>query len=85
MDITERKRKERQLIVHTVVSLAIFAAGWLFLPILTEKILLGVVLVLIAGALYFSNNTGRYKQNRFFIQTLPNIKKDVSSRLSSIL
>ena len=40
MDITERKRKERQLIVHTVVSLAIFAAGWLFLPVLTEKILL---------------------------------------------
>ena len=61
--VRRAKRKERQLIVHTVVSLAIFAAGWLFLPILTEKILLGVVLVLIAGALYFSNNTGRYVCN----------------------
>ena len=70
MDITERKRKERQLIVHTVVSLAIFAAGWLFLPILTEKILLGVVLVLIAGALYFSNNTGRYVCKRVLLALL---------------
>ena len=70
MDITERKRKERQLIVHTVVSLAIFAAGWLFLPVLTEKILLGVVLVLIAGALYFSNNTGRYVCKRVLLALL---------------
>ena len=57
MDTTERKRKERQLIVLMVISLVIFAVGWFTLPILTEKILLGVVLVLIAGALFFSNNT----------------------------
>ena len=44
MDMTERKRKERQLIITTALALVIFAAGWLFLPILTEKILLGVIL-----------------------------------------
>ena len=32
MDTTERKRKERQLIVLTVISLAIFAVGWFTLP-----------------------------------------------------
>ena len=60
MDMDERKKKERQLIVATVLALAIFAAGLFLLPILTEKILLGIVLVLIAGALFFTNNTGRY-------------------------
>ncbi len=70
MDTTERKRKERQLIVITVISLAIFAAGWFLLPILTEKILLGVVLVLIAGALFFTNNTGRYICKRVLLALL---------------
>ena len=70
MDTTERKRKERQLIIVTVISLAIFAAGWFFLPILTEKILLGVVLLLIAGSLYCTNNTGRYVCKRVLLALL---------------
>ena len=53
MDMTERKQKERQLIITTVLALVIFAAGLFFLPILAEKILLGVVLVLIAGGLFY--------------------------------
>ena len=51
-------------------NVAIFAAGWLFLPILAEKILLGVVLVLIAGALFFTNNTGRYVCKRILLALL---------------
>ena len=70
MDMTERKRKELQLIITTVLALAVFAAGLFFLPILTEKILLGVVLVLIAGALFFTNNTGRYICKRILLALL---------------
>ena len=70
MDMDERKKKERQLIVATVLALAIFAAGLFLLPILTEKILLGVVLVLIAGALFFTNNTGRYICKRVLLALL---------------
>ena len=55
MDMTERKRKERQLIIVAVIAAAIFAAGWIFLPILAEKILLGVILVLIVGAMYLDS------------------------------
>ena len=70
MDRDERKKKERQLIVATVLALAIFAAGLFLLPILTEKILLGIVLVLIAGALFFTNNTGRYICKRVLLALL---------------
>ncbi len=70
MDMTERKRKERQLIITAVLAMVIFAAGLLFLPILTEKILLGVVLVLIAGSLFFVNNTGRYVCKRILLALL---------------
>ena len=70
MDMTERKQKERQLIITTVLALVIFAAGLFFLPILAEKILLGVVLVLIAGALFFSNSTGRYICKRVLLALL---------------
>ena len=70
MDTTERKRKEQQLIIVTVISLAIFVAGWFLLPILAEKILLGVVLLLIAGSLYCTNNTGRYVCKRVLLALL---------------
>ena len=67
MDMTERKRKERQLIIVAVIAAAIFAAGWIFLPILAEKILLGVILVLIVGAMYLDNSTGRYICKRILL------------------
>ena len=70
MDTTERKRKEQQLIIVTVISLAIFVAGWFLLPILAEKVLLGVVLLLIAGSLYCTNNTGRYVCKRVLLALL---------------
>ncbi len=60
MENAERKKKERQLIVAVCMAMAVFAAGWFALPVLSEKVLLGVSLVLIVGALFFSNDTGRY-------------------------
>ena len=59
MDNAARSQKEKQLIAACIISLVIFAAGWLTLPILSAKILLAVVLLLIAGTLFFSNDTGR--------------------------
>ena len=43
------------LITAAVLEAVVFAVGWMTLPILSEKILLGVVLVLVAGAMFFSN------------------------------
>ena len=60
MDLAERKKKERQMITAAVLFAAIFGAGWAWLPVITEKILLGAVLILTAGSLFFSNDTGRY-------------------------
>ena len=70
MDMTERKKKERQLIIATVLAMVIFAAGLFFLPVPAEKILLGVILVLIAGALFLTNNTGRYICKRILLALL---------------
>ena len=70
MDMTERKKKERQLIIVTVLAMVIFAAGLFFLPVPAEKILLGVILVLIAGALFLTNNTGRYICKRILLALL---------------
>ena len=70
MDMTERKRRQRQLIVAAVLVVALFAAGWFTLPLLAERILLGVVLLLIAGAMFFTNNTGRYICKRVLLALL---------------
>ena len=70
MDNAERKKKERQLIAAAVMAMIVFAAGWLALPILSEKILLGAALVLALGALFFSNDTGRYICKRVLLALL---------------
>ncbi len=70
MDMTERKRKERQLLICALAAAVVFAAGWLLLPILTEKILLGVVLVLVMGAVFLTGNTGRYVCKRVLLALL---------------
>ncbi len=70
MDNAERKKKERQLIAAAVMAMIVFAAGWLALPILSEKILLGAALVLAMGALFFSNDTGRYICKRVLLALL---------------
>jgi len=70
MDMTERKKKMRQLTVAVAMALVVFAAGCFFLPILTEKILLGVVLLLILGSLFLTSNTGRYVCKRVLLALL---------------
>ena len=70
MDLAERKKKERQIIVVTIICAAVFFAGWLTLPVLSEKILLGVVLLLAAGSFFFSNDTGRYICKRVLLALL---------------
>ena len=70
MDLAERKKKERQIIVVTIICAAVFFAGWLTLPVLSEKILLGVVLLLAAGSFFFSNDTGRYICKRALLALL---------------
>ena len=67
MEDAERKKKERQLIIAAVTATIVFAAGWLTLPVLSEKVLLGVALVLIVGALFFSSDTGRYICKRILL------------------
>ena len=70
MDIEERKRKERQLLWLTAIAVIVFGIGWFTLPILSERILLGIVLVLIGGSLFFSNDTGRYISKRILLALL---------------
>ena len=69
MDMTQKKQNGR-LITAVCISVILFAAGCLFLPILTEKILLGIVLVLIIGALFLTGNTGRYICKRILLALL---------------
>ena len=70
MGMTERKNKMRQLTVAVAIALVAFAAGCFFLPILTEKILLGVVLALILGSLFLTDSTGRYVCKRVLLALL---------------
>ena len=70
MDLAERKKKQRQLIGAAVIFAVLFGIGWAALPILTEKILLGAVLLLAAGSLFFTNDTGRYICKRVLLALL---------------
>lgn len=67
MDTAERRKREKQILTAAAISLAVFAAGLIWLPALSEKILLGVVLVLIMGTLFFNNDTGRYVCKRILL------------------
>ena len=58
MDATETNRRKRHLIVAAVSVVTVFIIGWFTLPILTEKILLGVTLLLIAGGVLIAAGGG---------------------------
>ena len=62
MDATETNRRKRHLIVAAVSVVTVFIIGWFTLPILTEKILLGVTLLLIAGAMLGLTGCGARKR-----------------------
>ena len=70
MDFAQNKKKGRQLLAATVMSVVIFGIGWVALPLLSEKILLGIVLLLVCGMLFFSNDTGRYVCKRILLALL---------------
>ncbi len=60
MDNAEKNKKMKQMIAAGIICAVIFAVGWALVPVLSARILLGVSLLLIAGTLFFSNDTGRY-------------------------
>ncbi len=70
MDATAHTRKGKQMLAAGLIMAVVFCVGWLTLPILSAKILLGVVLLLLAGTLYFTNDTGRYVCKRILLALL---------------
>ncbi|MBQ8162075.1 MAG: ABC transporter permease [Clostridia bacterium] len=70
MDLTQRDLRRKQLLVTCILGAVLFGAGWLFLPVLSEKILLGAVILLLTGTLFFSNDTGRYICKRVLLAIL---------------
>ena len=70
METADRKKKEMQLITAAVISVVIFVVGWFTLSTLSAKILLGVVLLLICGALFMTGDTGRYICKRVLLALL---------------
>jgi oligopeptide transport system permease protein len=70
MELTEKKKTEGQMIITGLICAVLFGVGWFALPILTEKILLGVVLLLAMGALFLTGSTGRYICKRILLALL---------------
>ena len=68
--MTESDAKKRKMIILTLVALVLAVLGWIFLPIMSEKILCTVALALSCGALFFSNDTGRYVCKRVLLALL---------------
>ena len=60
-------KKGKQLLAGAAVCTVLFVIGCITLPLLSEKILLGVILLLIAGVLFFTNDTGRYVCKRILL------------------
>ena len=67
MDYEDRKRKQRQVLIAAVIAVVVFGVGCAVLPVTSEKVLLGVVLFLSAGSLFFSNDTARYISKRVLL------------------
>ena len=70
MDMTERKKRGQQLTAACAVAAVIFAAGLIWLPILSVKILLGVVLLLLLATVFSGSDTVRYISKRVLLALL---------------
>ena len=70
MDLTQRSRKSRQMLITGGIMAAHLLVGWILLPVLSEKILLFAVLSLIFGAMFLGSNTGRYICKRILLALL---------------
>lgn len=63
------KFANKKAIIAALLALAL-VVGCILLPLSSEKILCAVVVVLIAGALFFRNDTGRYVCKRILLALL---------------
>ena len=68
---TAIKPDRMKKMVATLLFFAVcFAVAFIFLPVLSEKILVGVILLLFAGMFFMKNDTGRYICKRVLLALL---------------
>lgn len=70
MDTTVETGRMKKMVVTLLVFAVCFALAFVLLPIVTEKILAGLILILLAGMLFMSNDTGRYICKRVLLALL---------------
>lgn len=70
MDTAIKSDKGLKMVGTLALFAVLFAVAYLFLPILTEKILTGIILILFAGVLFMRNDTGRYICKRILLAML---------------
>ena len=70
MDSAIKTQRTRKMVATLLLFAAVFAVAFIFLPILTEKILVGIVLLLLAGMLFLSNDSARYVCKRVLLALL---------------
>ena len=70
MDTAIKSDRGQKMMGTLALFAVLFAVACLFLPILTEKILTGIILILLAGVLFMRNDTGRYICKRILLAML---------------
>lgn len=70
MEMTMRSERMRKLLVTALICAVVFIAACFLLPLLSEKILLGVVLLLFVGMKFLTSDTGRYVCKRILLALL---------------
>ena len=70
MDFELQHKRRKQLLTSLAIACVIVVAGGILLPMLFEKLLLAAVMALIIGALFFTNDTGRYICKRILLALL---------------
>ena len=70
MDSAMKAERMKKLLITVGACLVFFAVAQAFLPLPSEKILLGAVLVLLVGTRFFENDTGRYVCKRILLALL---------------
>ena len=77
MYMDSAKSANKKAIIAALLALAL-VVGCILLPLSSEKILCAVVVVLIAGALFFRNDTGRLSVSAFFWRFSPSLLSRLS-------
>ena len=68
--IAVKPDRTKKMVITLAVFAVCFALALMFLPVVSEKIVAGIVLVLFAGMLFMSNDTGRYICKRILLALL---------------